>query len=67
MVRDPLAAYGLGRTSIVLMAPMALSKSRFPVSCDATVSIMDRAVGARGLDLAVRWGVLFFLADAQGD
>ena len=58
MVRDPLAAYGLVRRSIVLMASMALSKSRFRVSCDATVSIMDGAVGARGLDLAVRRGVL---------
>ena len=40
------------------MAFMSLSKSGFRVSCDATVSIMDGAVGARELDLAVRWGVL---------
>ena len=40
----------------MLLAAMALSKSGFRVSCDATVSIMDGAVGARELDLAVRWG-----------
>ena len=38
------------------MASMSLSKSGFRVSCDATVSIMDGAVGVRGLYLAVRWG-----------
>ena len=66
IVRDALAALLLAQTSIVTV-PMALSKSRFRVSCEATVSIMDGAVGARGLDLVVRWGVLFFLADAQDD
>ena len=70
MVRDPLAVMSLavGRTFIVLMAAMALSKSGFRVSCDATVSIMDGAVGARGLDLAVRWGGCWLcLTDAHGD
>ena len=54
MVRGPLLGYGF--RSFAIMAFMSLSKPGFRVSCDATVSIMDGAVGARELDLAVRWG-----------
>ena len=61
MVRDPLS--GLLSARKLLRSEKAIASSSnpssnagFQTSCNATVSIMDGAVGVRGLYLALRWG-----------